>query len=73
MSKYLILFLFYNEFKKSNSLNPYKEHTKQKKKTVYNNASELYNEYLEIYFHQYMALPDAKKKESWVINMILKN
>ena len=28
---------------------------------MYNNASELYNEYLEIYVDQYMALPYAKK------------
>ena len=45
---------------------------KLKKETVFNNASELQNEYLEIYFDQYIALPDAKK-ESWVTNMILKN
>ena len=29
---------------------------------MYDNASELYNEYLEIYYDQYMALSDAKKK-----------
>ena len=33
----------------------------RKKNTVYNNASELYNEYLEIYFNQYTTLSDAKK------------
>ena len=33
----------------------------RKKNTVYNNASELYNEYLEIYFSQYTTLSDAKK------------
>ena len=28
---------------------------------LYNNASELYNEYLEIYFNQYMTLSNANK------------
>ena len=32
---------------------------------------ELYNDYLEIYYDQYMALSDARK-EVWVINMILR-
>ena len=39
--------------------------------SVPDNASELYNEYLEIYFDQYMGLSDAKKKEIWLVNMIL--
>ena len=30
---------------------------------MYDNASELYNEYLEIYFAQYMALPDVEKRK----------
>ena len=29
---------------------------------MYDNASELYNEYLEIYFNQYMTLSDTKKR-----------
>ena len=29
---------------------------------MYNNTSELYNKYLEIYFNQYDALSDAKKR-----------
>ena len=29
---------------------------------MYNNTSELYNKYLEIYFNQYVALSDAKKR-----------
>ena len=66
-----ILFLFYNELNKFNNINPRKGCTKDKKATVYDNASGLYNEYLEIYFNQYMTLSNAKKKESWVINMIL--
>ena len=31
--------------------------------TVYDNASELYNEYLEIYCDEYKALSDAHKRK----------
>ena len=60
MSNYEILFSFYNELKTFNNLNPRKGCTKEET-TIYNNVTELYNEYLEIYFDQYMTLPDAKK------------
>ena len=30
---------------------------------MYNNASQLYNEYLEISFNQYMAFSDGKKRK----------
>ena len=43
----------------------------KEKKTVYKNASELYNEYVEIYFNQYKTL-SVPKKESLVINIILR-
>ena len=46
-SKYPILASFYKNF---NSLKPEKESTKGKKANVYDNASEPYNEYLEIHF-----------------------
>ena len=36
---------------------------------MYNNASELYNGFLVMYFEHYMAPSDAKK-ESWVKNTI---
>ena len=39
--------------------------------TVYDNVSELYNEYLETYFDQYMAVSDNKKVSWVIINMIL--
>ena len=39
-----------------------KAQKKRKKTTVYDNASELYNEYLEIYFDEYKALSDVKKR-----------
>ena len=34
LSKYLVLFPFYSELNKSNSLNPRKRHTKEKKDCV---------------------------------------
>ena len=37
--------------------------TKVKKTTLCDNVSELCNEYLGIYFDQYMALPDAEKRK----------
>ena len=55
---------------KFNNLNPQKERTKEKKAAVYNNVSELYNEYLQTYFDECKALSDAQE-ESSVINMIL--
>ena len=69
-SKHPILSWFYGELNKCNTLNLRTGCTK--KATVYDNASELYNGYIQIYFNQYMTLSDAKK-ENWVINMILKN
>ena len=39
--------------------------------TVYDNVSELYNEYLETYFDQYMSVSDNKKSNWVIINMIL--
>ena len=62
-SKHPIFLSFNNELNKFNSLNPWKGCTKDKKATLYNNASELYNEYLENYYDQYMDLSDAKKRK----------
>ena len=61
--KYPILASFYNELSKSNSLKLRKRHTKEKKVTAYDNASGLYNEFLEIYFDECKVLPDAKKRK----------
>ena len=47
--------MFFNELNKFNSLKPRKECKKKKKVTVPDNVSELYNEYIEIYFDQQMA------------------
>ena len=64
MSKYPILALFCNELNKFNSLHSRKRRTKEKKQTVYDNASELRNEILQMYFYEFKYLPDAKKSPS---------
>ena len=70
--KNLIAFLFcqishftlvLQRLNKFNNLNQQKGSTKEKKATVYNNASELYNEYLETYFDEYNTLSDAQERE----------
>ena len=43
---------FYNELNKFYSLKPQKESTKEKKVTVYDNASGMYYVYVETYFDQ---------------------
>ena len=54
---------FYRDLNTFNNLNPQNESTKEKKATVCDNASELQNEYLEIYFDEYKAFSDAKKRK----------
>ena len=49
---------------------PQKEETKEKKTNVYNTASELYNDLLEIFFIN-TRLFQMLKTESRVINMVL--
>ena len=46
---YMKISNFHNELNKFYSLKPPKENTKEKKVTVYDNASEIYNEYLPIH------------------------
>ena len=72
MSKYPILYSFYTELNKFNDINYQKVRTKHKKVPVYDKASELYNEYLEIYFYETRSF-QILKKESWLTDMILKN
>ena len=55
-SKYPILLSFYSNLNKFNDINPRKEN-----KSVYDNASELYSDYGEVYFYEYKSLPNAKK------------
>ena len=60
-SKYKDLISFYqdlNELSKGKSTN---EHTKEEKKNMYNNASELYNVLLRMYFGEYMNLSYSKQ------------
>ena len=66
---YLLLFSFYSNLNKFNNLNQRKENNKEEKRSVYNNASELYRDYLEIYFDEYKVFSNGKK--SRVINIIL--
>ena len=54
--------MFFNELNKFNSLKPRKECKKEKKVTVPDIVSELYNEYIEIYFDQQMAFSDVRKR-----------
>ena len=63
MSRYQILFPFYRDLNKFNNLNPQKEHTRGKKATGYDDDSELYKVLLEIYFYEYRALSDDKKRK----------
>ena len=69
-SMYSFLIRFFNDLDKSNKLMPQKEETKEKKTNVYNTASELYNDFLEIFFIN-TRLFQMLKTESWVINMVL--
>ena len=48
-SKYPILLSFYSNLNKFSNLNPTKRKHKIEKATVFDNASELLNEYLEIF------------------------
>lgn len=52
---------FCSTLNKFNNINPQNKDTEKKKVTVYNNASEQCNEYLEIYLNHYKALPDVEK------------
>ena len=50
--KYLILLSFFVDLNKLSNIIPQKESRKEKQETVYNNAAELYNVYLKIYFNE---------------------
>ena len=62
-SIYPILLSFYSNLNKFNNLNPQKQSTNWKKATLYDNTSELYNEYLEIYFDEHNVLSDGQKRK----------
>ena len=52
-SKYSLLVKFFKYLNKFNKLKTKKERTKKEKLNVYDAASELYNELIEIYFDEY--------------------
>ena len=51
-SKHSFLNDFLHDLDKLNNINPKKESTKEKKINVYDKASELYNNFLGIYYHK---------------------
>ena len=59
--KYSFQVEFFEDLNKLNNSNPQKESTKVE--NVNDNASELYNEYLEIYFDECKTLSDAQKRK----------
>ena len=56
----MLLVEFFNKF---NNLKTQKEKTKKKKTNVYGTVSDLYNNFLGIYFDEYNELPDAKRNK----------
>ena len=62
-SKYLFLAEFFIDLNKSNKLNPKNKAQKRKKMNVYDNASDLYNNFLAIYFNEYNEILDAKRNK----------
>ena len=68
-SKHLLLAGFFDYLNKFNKLNPRKKH--KRGKNVYAKASDLYNDFIAIYFDEYNEL-DARRKK-WSSDMILKS
>ena len=62
-SKYSFLDEFFDDLDKFNKLNLEKESTAEKKINEYKKASELYNDFLGIYFEEYYVLSDDKRKK----------
>ena len=52
-SKHSFLCKFFDDIDKLNNPNPKNESTKEKKINVYDEVSELYNNFLAIYYHKY--------------------
>ena len=61
-SKHSFLNEFFHDLDKLNNLNPKKERTKERKINVYDKTSELYHDFLGIYYHKYYELLDNKIK-----------
>ena len=56
--------VFFDDLDKFNKLNLQKESKAEKKINEYNKASELYNDFLGIYFEEYYELSDDKRKKN---------
>ena len=54
---------FYNQFNKFKKFTPRTVNTKEKKKTVYNNAKNLFNKLLSIYYSDCLNIPDKEKEK----------
>ena len=63
----------FDNLDKLDNLNPQKESTEKRKIKVYDTASELYNDFLGIYYHKYYELSGdkSKKKVCFVMDMII--
>ena len=60
----MILVEFFNDLSKFKKIKTQKEKRKKKKKTnVYDTSSELYNDFLEIYYDEYNELSDNKRNK----------
>ena len=62
-TKYSILSNFFNVLDKFSRLKTQKKTHKKKKSTMYNTTSELYNEFLRMYFDKYYDVLDAKSSK----------
>ena len=61
-SKHSFLSEFFDDIDKLNNPNPKNESTKEKKIHVYDEVSELYNDFLAIYYHKYYSYWMIKEK-----------
>ena len=59
--KYFFLPSFSNDLNKFSKLKPQKEKRKEKKTSMYNTDSELYNDLLPTYFDEYYDFSDSKR------------
>ena len=62
-SKHSFLNEFHDDLDRFNNLNLKKESAKKKKRNVFDKASELYNDFLRIYYDKYYELSDDKRKK----------
>ena len=63
LSKHSFLNEFFDDLDKLKNLNPEKGSIKDKNINVHDKASELYNNFLGIFYHKYYELSDDKRKK----------